>query len=627
MVQLFLSDNKKKIAVKISGPKFGQLKNSLKENGFIFSKEGLPGTYCDSSWVHSVDASVAESLNELFKIDPFVIPDEIEEVIHPQPETEFFRGRYDESLLAVPPLAEYQTRAIKQGIRQSRCMFAHKQGLGKTFIAFGVLNHLWRRGLVDRCLILCRPEGVYNLKRELLRFQTFGLKEEDIYIADAKNRHPFSDDAKVVICTYRTFLMLCDDAYKSSHSHKSITKIETKDGKTINRKEYVKRWQNPPIDLSTWGTGRVLFCDESHSLKNRQARWTYAVDLESDYFRFRYLMTGTPYPKNIEDLWEQFHIMDPNIIAKDYYSFLGDIAVLGTKFSAYGVRYYKEPCIERFLDRVKPWIIREFATDNLNLPEQIEERVYVHMTEKQRAIYQEFVSYRLQFIKDKGVDSKHFMREVYNDFPRIQLAVSDPTMLVGRIDPEVNPSLAKKVKNYKFEDSAKVEVCDSIVEKHLEEGDKIIIWSGHPQTMDNLAQHYKKYKPFVIHGGIEIPRGMSKDAFIDSTLEEFKKDPERNILIASYNMIATSKNITEAKVMIYWDRSFSFVLYDQSKERNHRPGSKNDQVIIYLLICEKTLEERQDKILIQRKSLDEEVLNYDSLDKDTWRKIFEGGDL
>ena len=610
MVQVFISENKKKIGVKISGNKFGELKNCLKENGFQFSKDGLPGSYCDSLWIHSIDATIDDTLTDLNRIEPFIIPSDIEALIHPVPETEYFRGVYHPEYLSSPPLAEYQTRAIKQGVKQSRCMFAHKQGLGKTFIAFGVLNHLWRNRLVDRCLILCRPEGVYNLKRELLRFNTFNLKEEDIYIADAKNRTPFDSGSKVVISTYRTFLMLCDDAYRLSHKGSKV-----------------KRWHNPPIDLSRWGTGRVLFCDESHSLKNRQARWSYAVDLESDYFRFRYLMTGTPYPKNIEDLWEQFHIMDPNIISKDYYSFLGDIAVLGTKFSAYGIRYYKEACIERFLDKIKPWIIREFATDNLDLPDQIEERIYVPLSEKQRAIYREFVSYRMTSIRERGIDSKHFMREVYNDFPRIQLAVTDPCMLVGKIDDEINPGLFRKVKSYKFEDSPRVDICDSLVDKHMEEGDKIIIWSGHPQVIEELGDHYKKYDPYLIHGQMTVPSGMSKDAYIDSIIEDFKKDPKRNILIASYLMIATSKNITEARVMIYYDRSWSFVDYDQSKERNHRPGSKNKEVLIYLLVADKTIEERQDRVLSQRKSLDEEVLNYDSLDKNDWRRIFEGEEI
>lgn len=625
MVQLVLSENKKKLGVIIGGKNFSELKNSLKENGFIFRKEGFSGK--ENLWVHTIDASLDESLRELFSISSFTIPEEIKSLINPEPETEYFRMIIQPEMLAVPPIGDYQTRAIKQGIHQSRCMFAHKQGLGKTYIAFSVLNHLWHYGKVDKCLILCRPEGVYNLKREILRFQTFGLSEEEIYIADSKNRTPFTDSSKVVICTYRTFLMLCDDAYKATHPSKGTKEIVRSDGYVVRQKEYTKKWLNPPIDFSSWGTGRVLFCDESHSLKNRQARWTRAVDLESEYFRFRYLMTGTPYPKNIEDLWEQFHIMDPNIIKKDYYSFLGDIAVLGTKFSQYAVRFYKEAQIEKFLDRVKPWIIREFATDNLNLPEQIEERIYVHLSDKQRAIYQEFVTYRMQVIKERGVDSKHFMKEVYNDFPRIQMAVTDPCLLKSRIEENTSPSLYKKLKGYKFEDSERVSVCDSLIEKHMEEGDKIILWSGHPDVMNSLAEHYKKYKPFVIHGQIEVPSGMSKDAYVDSILEEFKKDPERNLLIASYYMIATSKNITEAKVMIYYDRAWDWSVLDQSKERNHRPGSKFDNIIIYYLIGEKTIEERQDRVLTKRTFLDEEVLKYDSLPKEEWRKIFEGGDI
>ena len=608
MVQLCVSKDRKKLGVQIGGPKFFELMNCLKENSFFFKKEGFSGK--DNLWVHTIDQDTEEVLDSLFRISPFVIPEEVKKLINPEPETEYFRMSLTDEALSVPPIGEYQTRAIKQGIHQSRCFFAHKQGLGKTYIAFSVLNHLWYYGKVDRCLILCRPEGVYNLKRELLRFNTFNLAEEDIYIADAKNRTPFEKDAKIVICTYRTFLMLCDDAYKSTHADKTV-----------------KKWLKPPIDLSTWGTGRVLFCDESHSLKNRQARWTRAVDLESEFFRFRYMMTGTPYPKNIEDLWEQFHIMDPNIIAKDYYSFLGVIAVLGTKFSQYAIRFYKEAQIEKFLDKVKPWIIREFATDNLNLPEQVEERVYVQMSEKQRAIYQEFVSYRLTQIKERGVDSKHFMREVYNDFPRMQMAVTDPCMLKSRVSKELNPALYKKVQNYKFEDSERVAICDSLIEKHMEQRDKIILWSGHPEVMDNLEKHYSNYKPFKIHGQMEVPSGMSKDAYVDSILEEFKKDPERNLLIASYYMIATSKNITEAKIMIYYDRPWNWSVVDQSRERNHRPGSKFDNIIIYYLIAERTIEEKQDRVLTQRNTLDSELLNYDSLDKETWRRIFEGGEL
>ena len=609
MVKLVLSHDYKKIGVFIGGENFNSLLHFLKEYSFKFEKD--PKGFGDRKnlWIRPVSSDLKDIIDDLQKVEPFYITEEVKNHLVPVPETEYLRMNYNPSFLTTPPLGEYQERTIRQGIRQTRCYLAHKQGLGKTYMAFGILNHLVHSGSADRCLILCRPEGVYNLKRELLRFQTFGIAESDIYIADAKHRKPLENDPKVIICTYRTFLMLCDDAYKS-----------------VNNGELKKKYQKPPIDFSSWGKGRVLFLDEAHSLKNRQARWSRAVKLESGYFRFRYLMSGTPYPRGIEDLWEQFNIMDENVIGLDYFDFLEKIAVLGTRFSAYQIARYKEDEIQKLLERIKPWMIREFATDNLTLPEQIEEFVYVEMSDKQKKIYQQYVSQRLKIVmQDKK--PQYVMREVYRDFPHIQQAVIDPCMLKGKIDRFENPKLYDLVEKWKFEDSTRVEVCDSLVENELEKEHKVIIWSGHPVTIMNLAEHYKKEKAIAIYGEMEVPSGISKDAYIDELIEEFKKDSEKNILIASYFMISTSKNITEANTMIYFDNPWDFSCKDQSKERNHRPTSTYDSIMIYDLVAQKTIEERQMRVLTQRRKLDEELLKYDSLSKEQWREIFEGEEI
>lgn len=608
MIRLFLSEDKKSIGLRIGGDNFHNLIHFLKEYNFKFTKEATKFN-TDNLWVFPVSHELEDILDELQKIEPFYIPESIKEYLHPVPETEYIRMKYDPSLLVTPPLGEYQERTIRQGIMQTRCYLAHKQGLGKTYMAFGILNHLMHKGTVDRVLILCRPEGVYNLKRELLRFQTVGISEEDIYIADAKHRKPLESDPKVVICTYRTFLMLCDDAYKLN-----------------NKGDLKKKYVKPPIDFSGWGTGRVLFCDEAHSLKNRQARWSRAVKLESSFFRFRYLMSGTPYPRGVEDLWEQFSIMDENVIGMDYYAFLNKIAVLGTRFSAYQIARYKEDEIAKFMELIKPWLIREFATDNLKLPEQIEEKVYVEMSDKQKKIYQQYVSERMNIIMQNS-KPQYIMKEVYRDFPHIQQAVIDPCMLKGKIDRSMNPRLYDIVEKWKFEDSTRVEVCDSLVENEIDKGHKIIIWSGHPVTIQNLAEHYKKEGAIAIYGDMEVPSGKSKDAYIDELIEQFKTDKEKNILVASYYMISTSKNITEANTMIYFDNPWDFSARDQSKERNHRPTSSFDSIMIYDLVAQNTIEERQMRVLTQRRKLDEELLKYDSLSKEQWKEIFEGGEI
>ena len=618
MNKCWLSKDKNYFVIKISGSTFDALREILRSNKFwyVFTPdENINNGQCESNvWYKHIDY-ISDFLFDVQSVEPLSMTEELRQRIDPDPETEYLRVGYDPSLLTTPPLAPYQERTIRQAIKQTRCYLAHKQGLGKTYMAFGILNHLWHNDLVDRCLIVCRPEGVHNLKRELLRFNTFGLKEEDIYIVNVKNRDPFNSGAKVVITNYRSFLMVCSDMYKAEHKGK----------KSMNSKT---RLVKPPIDLSNWGEkGRVLFLDEAHSAKNRQAGQTKCLIKEAEFFRFRYLMSGTPYPNGVMDLWSQFKILDPNIIHMDYNEWLSKVAYIGTRFSEYQFREYKPGPVKSFLKKVEPWIIREFADDNLDLPDQIIKKVYFELSPKQRKIYQKFVVYVMNQVMENNT-MKTVMREVYKQFAKVQQACIDPCMMKGKFSEYTDPELVKLVEDWKFEDNPRVEMCDSILEDIFDRnpGSKVIIWSGHPSTIQRLGEHYAKYKPVLVHGEIKS-NSQSRDEQISDIVDEFKNNKEHKILIASYYMIATSQNIVESNAMIFFDRSWDFVIYDQSRERNHRPTSIFDSVEVYNLIGEHTIEEKQDRVLEKRDNIDKELLNFDSLSKEQWKNLFEGGEI
>lgn len=617
MNKCWLSKDKNYFVIKISGSSFNSLLELVRDHKFWYDftpNENIDNGQCESNvWYKHIDY-ISDFLFDVQTIEPLSMTEELKQRIDPDPETEHLRVSYNPSLLSMPPLAEYQERTIKQAIKQTRCYLAHKQGLGKTYMAFGILNHLWANQLVDKCLIVCRPEGVTNLKRELLKFNTFGLTEDDIYIVSVKNRDPFNSDAKVVITNYRSFLMVCSDYYKKSHKNK-----------TLNSKT---RLVNPPIDLSNWGNiGRVLFVDEAHSAKNRQAGQTKCLIKEAEFFRFRYLMSGTPYPNGVMDLWSQFKIMDPNIIHLDYNEWLNKIAYIGTRFSQYQFREYKPGPVKSFLQKVDPWIIREFAEDNLNLPEQVIKKVYFELSPKQREIYKKFVVYVMQSVIQNNT-MKTVMREVYKQFAKVEQAVIDPCMMKDKLGEGSDPELVKLVNQWKFEDNPRVEMCDSIIEDIFDRkpDSKIILWSGHPSTIKRLGEHYSKYDPVLVHG--EIPSdSRPRDQQIAEIVDEFKNDKKHKILIASYYMIATSQNIIEANSMIFYDRSWDYVILDQSKERNHRPTSTFDSIEVYYLIGENTIEEKQDRVLEKRNNIDRELLNYDSLSKEQWKNLFEGKEI
>lgn len=611
MISFFIDGKESKLGVNFYGDNFTEIKDVLKSFAFIWKPDGFDGRH--GLWVKSIDesTSIHNALKALADLEPIRIPDRISGLLDVPPETERFRVHDKPDDYVLPPIQEYQKNAILRTAGQSRMLLALKQGLGKTYIIVTALNILHDEGLVDKVMILCRPEGVYNFKRELFRFSNWIKDESQVYVADADNREPFSSKADVVMMTYRTFLMISDDGYKKSKG-KSATGVKYKDC---------------PIedDIKAFGLSRALVLDESHSVMNKGARWTRAVALASHMFRFRYLLTGTPYPHGVDNLWSQFNIMDSRVIGEPYFEWLKEICKLGTRFSDYAITGYREDVVKIWVEKMSPWIIREFTEDNIKLPPQIVKRTYFEMSEKQRAIYQNFISYvMVSHVDDHGTV---VMREVYNQFPMIQQALVEPLMLKGKVSEETNPKLYRQIEGWRIEDDNRIHILDSLLEEYCDiEGKKVIVWSSHPLVMDILETHLKKYNPVKVHGQIPIPSGKAKTDYIDSLVEEFKKNPKRKVLLASLLMLATSQNIVEAPRAIYFDRTWNFTDLDQSIKRNHRIGT-TEPVIVNFLIAEKSLDIRLDNVLARRSILDQDLTKFDSLSAEQWKALFEGKDL
>lgn len=600
MIRLNISRNKEFLVVKVSGNNFLELIEVLKLNRFKFEKDF---EYQESVWIKNIYESKT-ALEELLRVEMFHIPDEVFSLMEIQPETEKFRIRYDENLLKLKPIGNYQIEAITQGAKQSRLYLAHKMGLGKTFISVGILNHLWHHNLIDKVLIVAPSASIYNFRREILRFNTFGLERKEIYVANSEKREPFDNKYKVIFMTYRTFLMLSDDAYAKQFKKKS------------------KNYRTACLPIDSWGTERAIVLDEAHMIKNRKARQTFVLNLHKKYFKFRYLLSGTPYPKGIEDLYSQIKFMDEGLIREDYYTWLESIAELGTYWSEYAIARYKKDKIKDFLEEINPWLIREFTEDNIELPPFIKKQVYTEISEKQRSIYRYYIRTVLDENQKKYGRIK--MREVFLNFPRISLALNNPCILKGKINKHEDPVLYNLVEKWKFKDHSKLETLTSLLEKYVEDEEKkTIIWSGHPMTIKQLGEHYKKYNPIMIHGEMEIPKGVDREEYRDGLIEKFKKDKKHKILIASSLMLARAVNLVEAPRAICFDRGWNFEIWEQLSKRNHRIGS-TETVVLDSIIMEDTLEERLDRVLEKRESLDRDLLKYDSLSKKQWEKLFDG---
>jgi hypothetical protein len=462
---------------------------------------------------------------------------------------------------------------------------------GKSFVMQTTMNHLVKWGRVNKYFIVSPPEGIINIALECIKFNSFGLTWDDIYIVDTTHRNPWDYPAKkVFIMTYRNLIMLHDDAYKAARN-----KVAPK----IIRKNYI------PWDR--FGDNLCLILDESHSIKNSSSKTWKIIDKSRQFFEYRYLLSGTPAPKYAEDLWTQMRFLHEDSVAKDYYDFLRSIAVLGTKYSQYTVNYYKDDRVKDFLTSVEYLIDRQKVKGNIDLPLIVYEPIRCQMPPKQETLYRSIVDQVLTVIKQEE-SGRVTLHKLQNKFPYLSIVLHDPCVLQegALIENPNNASIIHQLKNWTIEDNGKFSVAVSLIERYAEENRKIILWSGHPKIIDTLYEKFSKYKPYRLHGQTVVNKGESTAERNAAVCNGFLNDKNSCLLIANYSCLSTAVNLVEVTRMIFGDRSWNAATYIQALKRANRIGS-TESLIVNNLIFFNSIEEYQDGEINKRLEFNDDL--------------------
>jgi SNF2 family DNA or RNA helicase len=437
---------------------------------------------------------------------------------------------------------------------------------------------------VNKYVILSPPEGVINIALECIRFSSFNLTWNDIYIVDTTHRNPFDyPEKKVIIMTYRGLMMLHDDEYK---------KQKGKKGSSIIRKNYIP-WEK-------LGDKLCIVADESHNIKNSKSKTWHILDKAKCFFEYRYTMTGTPAPKYAADLWTQMRFLHEKSVASDYYSFLRSIANLGNRFSAYALNFYYEDRVKDFINSVEYLISREKTEGNLELPPIMYETIRIQMPPKQERLYQAIANLVITTIK-KDEDDRVSLNKLRNKFPYLSLALHDPCIIQdGKIEEsETSPIITSILQSWEITENGKYGVARSLIEKYADEGRKIILWSGHPKIIDLLTEKFKEFNPYKLHGGVVVNKGESVSERNAAICNAFLQDKKSNLLVANYDCLSSAVNLVEVTRMIFWDRSWDSSIYSQALKRANRIGS-TEPLVVNNLIFFSSIEEYQNEEIIKR---------------------------
>ena len=518
-----------------------------------------------------------------------------------KPEQEISSERIipDYSLLNFPPLVgkhpyeNFQKIDIQQGLMKSRYAYMLGMGSGKSYIMSALIAHrykLWRQA--RKVLILTSGIGVWNLYQEILKFIK-DLNPDKIYVADRLHRHPFDADKDIVIMSYNTFRIICND-YKKEEKIKS------------------QKPRKPFLPIEEWADNSpcMICLDESHEISRRDSQKAYFVHLHAPLFKYRYLFTGTP-ADTPEKLYNQFDTLDPWLVyGMTYSQWLQKVAYVGTPWSAFAVRGWNQEELkkqnERFLEN--HGIYRK-SEDIVVLPEHRIRTLRIPMEEHHRSLYQNLVKEDLARRQEDDSWGQMSTSKTISMFTYMMLACDCPSLLSKNLE-KFSPQLVKEIKSFKPDYLRKIDVVEDIVESHPDE--KGIVWILHPDTAKILNSRLSKYNPICITGETDDRNAL---------LDKFRKDPKCKVLIGSILVLNTSTTLTEASYQVYAERGFNLTVYEQSKFRIYRQGQTKD-VETTILCYDKSLDCMLDKNLENKGKLVEGLCSKNFIDKDTWKTIF-----
>ena len=312
--------------------------------------------------------------------------------------------------------------------------------------------------------------------------------------------------------------------------------------------------------------------DEAQAIKNPHTQIFQAIKkLQS---RFRLEMTGTPVENHLQELWAHFHFLIPELFGNET-AFAAEIQASGSD----------SRFLSRIKKKIKPFLLRrkkeEVAQD---LPEKIEQIIWLEMGEKQRGVYDAFLSgFRGNLIKkveQEGM-AKHRM-EILEAILRLRQICCHPLLVTAQ---QAEPCL----------ESAKLEMLMQDLETIQEEGRKALIYSQFTSMLGLISQALtKKNRPYAYLDGNTLNR--------EKVVDEFQQNPSLSFFLISLKAGGVGLNLTAADYVFLYDPWWNESIENQAIGRAHRIGRK-ETVIAKKYVMIETIEEKMMKLKAAKKAL------------------------
>lgn len=311
----------------------------------------------------------------------------------------------------------------------------------------------------------------------------------------------------------------------------------------------------------------LAIVDEAHYISNTTANRTRLLNDVLETIPKVWLLTGTPMTSRPINYFNLLKIVD-SPLTLNWQSYVRRYCA-GYQFRVGNRKVWNTSGasnLDELRERTKNLVLRRMKTDILDLPEKIITPIFVEL-------------------KSRMYD------EELEEFTRISNDKKDSET--------ISVTLNRLMKVRQLISYEKVPYTCEIIDRCLDQGKKVIIFTNFTMTVDMLQEKYKK-------NSVILDGRMSKERRQES-VDKFQTDPKTKVFISNIVAGGVGITLTEAEVVIMNDLSFVPAHHSQAEDRAYRYGQKNS-VLVYYPVFENTIEKIIYNILQKKKGVIDQVM-------------------
>lgn len=323
-----------------------------------------------------------------------------------------------------------------------------------------------------------------------------------------------------------------------------------------------------------------IILDESQNIKNIGAQTTQAVySLRAPH---RLALSGTPVENNLTELYSLFRFINP--------SMFGSPEEFNRRYTYPIQRDNDRDLLATLRRKIYPFMLRRLKKDVLeDLPDRIDNTIYVEMTEEQSRLYENrrsfFYNQVHSSIASKGVQASRF--EVLQAINELRQIASVPeNMSDGRI---VSPKVAELVDS----------LVTAVSNKH-----KAVVFFNFLTGIDLVGERLQEF-------GIDYVSMTGATHDRQAVVDRFQKDKKCKVLLMTLKTGGVGLNLTAADNVYIFEPWWNKAAEEQGINRLHRIGQKST-VMCYSIITRGTIEEKIVQLQQKKSMLVDELISADT---------------